>query len=221
MIYIVEDDADIREMESYALKNSGFDVREFANAAALFDACETELPSLILLDIMLPGIDGLTALCRLREDDRTSLIPIMMVTAKTTEIDRVRGLDSGADDYLIKPFGILELVSRVKALLRRVAPREPDSLCYGEIELNSTRRTVTAAGKAVELTYKEFELLRYLLKNKGIVVTRENLMDRVWGLDFEGESRTVDAHIKTLRQKLGDGGQAIKTIRNVGYKIGD
>ena len=220
MIYIIEDDVDIREMESYALKNSGFEVVEFANSDDLFAACQKQLPSLILLDIMLPGEDGLTILKRLREQEETHYIPVMMVTAKTSELDKVRGLDMGADDYLTKPFGIMELVSRVKALLRRAAPREEtDVIIYSGIALDSAKHTVMAKGAPVELTYKEFELLKYLLINKGIVLTREKIMDKVCGFDFEGESRTVDMHIKTLRQKLGECGKSIKTIRNVGYKL--
>lgn len=222
MIYIVEDDTDIREMESYALKNSGFDVREFAEGRAFLAAVNKRLPELVVLDIMLPGEDGLSLLRALRADEKTKEIPIMMVTAKTTELDKVKGLDMGADDYLTKPFGIMELVSRVKALLRRATPRDDlEVLLHGEIVLDVTRHEITVSGVPVELTYKEFELLKYLMANKDIVLTRERIMDKIWGIDFEGESRTVDMHIKTLRQKLGDQGRAVKTVRNVGYKLGD
>lgn len=222
MIYIIEDDIDIREMESYALKNSGFEVAEFADSETFFAACEQRLPLLVLLDIMLPEEDGLSILKRLRQQEKTCYIPVMMVTAKSSELDKVRGLDMGADDYLTKPFGIMELVSRVKALLRRALPREEaEVIIYKDIHLDSSKHTVTAQNQPVELTYKEFELLKYLLSNKEIVLSREKIMDKVWGFDFGGESRTVDMHIKTLRQKLGESGKAIKTIRNVGYKLGE
>lgn len=220
-IYITEDDADIREMESYALRNSGFEVAEFSCGKELFSALEEELPSLILLDIMLPGEDGLKILQRLKLSDRTAAVPVMMITAKTTEMDKVRGLDAGADDYMAKPFGIMEFVSRVKALLRRTTPAKSagEVLQAGKIVLDDRAHIVTADGMTCELTYKEYELLKLLLESRGMVFTREKIMDRVWGFDYEGESRTVDMHIKTLRQKLGDAGQAIKTVRGVGYKI--
>lgn len=220
-IYITEDDADIREMESYALRNSGFTVTELSCGRELFAALDQELPDLILLDIMLPGEDGLKILARLKADSRTAHIPIMMITAKTTEMDKVRGLDAGADDYLAKPFGIMEFVSRVKALLRRTTPAKAadDTLRAGSIVLDDRAHTVTADGVKCELTYKEYELLKLLMQSRGMVFTREKIMDRVWGFDYEGESRTVDMHIKTLRQKLGEAGQAIKTVRGVGYKI--
>ncbi len=227
MIFIVEDDENIREMESYALKNSGYDVRGFADGVALFAALEEELPRLILLDIMLPGEDGLALLRKLRSDDRTRKIPIMMVTAKTTELDKVRGLDMGADDYLAKPFGIMELVSRVKALLRRTESAEKTEPAkrsvyeYCGIIMDDSSRRVTSCGEDVDLTYKEYELLKYLLLNINIVMSRDRLLSEVWGYDYEGESRTVDMHIKTLRQKLGALGGAIKTVRSVGYKLGD
>jgi two-component system alkaline phosphatase synthesis response regulator PhoP len=222
MIYIVEDDREIREMIGYALKNSGFEVAGLADGNQLDAAVEVQVPEMILLDIMLPEEDGLAVLRRLREDERTKDVPIMMVTAKTTELDKVKGLDMGADDYLTKPFGIMELVSRVKALLRRSAPRDDEEIIvYAGIMLDVRRHLVSADGRQLELTYKEYELLKYLLKNSGIVLSREKIMDKVWGYDFEGESRTVDMHIKTLRQKLGQNGAHIKTIRNVGYKLGD
>lgn len=219
MIYIVEDDANIRQMESYALKNSGFAVVELANAAAFWAECAKQLPELLILDIMLPGEDGLSILQKLRADNRTRDIPVIMVTAKSGELDAVRGLDEGADDYIAKPFGIIEFVSRVKAALRRVKKPETARLVAGDILLDDERRLVFAGGSLCSLTFKEYELLKLLLQNSGIVLTRERIMDKVWGVDFEGESRTVDMHIKTLRQKLGQSGALIKTVRNVGYKI--
>lgn len=221
-IMLVEDNADIREMESYALRNSGYEVVACADGAELTEALRQTIPALVLLDIMLPGEDGLAILRRLRADERTRRLPIMMVTAKTTEMDKVRGLDMGADDYLVKPFGIMELVSRVKALLRRTGETAlTEALAFGGIRMDNSRHAVTAAGRPVELTFKEYELLKYLLANRGIVLSREKLMDKVWGFDYEGESRTVDMHIKTLRQKLGECGRLIRTVRNVGYKLGD
>ncbi len=227
MIFIVEDDENIREMEGYALKNSGYDVMGFADGSSMMKSLETVLPKLVLLDIMLPGDDGLTILRSLREDERTKKVPIMMVTAKTTELDKVRGLDMGADDYLAKPFGIMELVSRVKALLRRsgadVEKASGDRVFYefGAIKMDDSSRRVTSAGVETDLTYKEYELLKFLLVNRNIVMSRDRILSEVWGFDYEGESRTVDMHIKTLRQKLGEAGSAIKTVRSVGYKIGD
>lgn len=224
MIYIVEDDENIREMESYALKNSGYEVRGLCCGEELSAAIGEALPELIILDIMLPGEDGLTLLRRLREDEATRRVPVMMVTAKTTELDKVRGLDMGADDYLSKPFGIMEMVSRVKALLRRVsadAPRSGSVLEYGGIRLEDSSRRVTVNGSPVELTYKEYELLKFFLTNPDVVMPRDRILSEVWGFDYEGESRTVDMHIKTLRQKLGGAGSAIKTIRSVGYKLGE
>ncbi len=222
MIYIVEDDANIREIEGYALKNSGFDVECFELGTELYRALEKEIPQAILLDIMLPNEDGLTILSTLRKDKRTKNIPIMMVTAKTSEMDKVKGLDLGADDYITKPFGIMELVSRVKALLRRAGTIEVNSnLQFNSVMMNVEKHMVTVNEELCELTYKEFELLRYLLENQSIVLSRDRIMERVWGFDYEGETRTVDMHIKTLRQKLGESGDIIKTVRNVGYKIGD
>ena len=220
MIYIIDDDTDIREMESYALRNSGFDILALSDGSGLAEALTRETPDLILLDIMLPGEDGLSILRRLRASERTKRIPIIMVTAKTTEIDKVRGLDMGADDYITKPFGIMELVSRVKALLRRAAPEENDGIiACGTIVMNDSKRRVQAGETVVELTYKEYELLRHMLINRGVVLTREKLLGAVWGYDYIGETRTVDMHIKTLRQKLGDSGAQIVTVRNVGYKL--
>ncbi|WP_352168881.1 response regulator transcription factor [Proteiniborus sp. MB09-C3] len=222
MIYIVEDDKNIRELESYALQSSGYIVKSFENSSDFYNACKELLPDLVLLDIMLPDEDGISILRNLRNQERTKNIPIIMVTAKTTELDKVKGLDAGADDYISKPFGVMELISRVKALLRRA--RQSDNirvLSFGDIILDDERHRVTVKGKDCELTFKEFELLKYLLHNQGIVLSRDRIMEQVWGFEFEGESRTVDMHIKTLRQKLGIGGKAIKTVRNVGYKIGD
>lgn len=221
LIYTVEDDSSIREIQQYALQNSGFDVQGFSCGRELRQALETKIPSLILLDIMLPGEDGLKILLGLRQDSATAHIPIIMVTAKSTELDKVKGLDLGADDYMTKPFGIMELISRVKALLRRTENlAEPSVLTNGPIAMDTEKRSVTVGGKPCELTFKEFELLRMLLINQGIVLSRDIIMEQIWGFDYEGESRTVDMHIKTLRQKLGEGGLAIQTVRNVGYVLG-
>lgn len=225
MIFIVEDDENIREMETYALKNSEYEVYGFADGASMFKALEDKLPKLILLDIMLPGDDGLAILRKIRENERTKRVPIMMVTAKTTELDKVRGLDMGADDYLAKPFGIMELVSRVKALLRRTANIEAskadgNELSVGGISIDDSSRSVTANGTEIDLTYKEYELLKFLMINANVVMSRDKILSEVWGFEYEGESRTVDMHIKTIRQKLGDLGTLIKTVRSVGYKIG-
>ena len=219
LVYIVEDDTDIREMETYALKSAGLSVDAFANSEAFFEMLSERLPDLVILDIMLPGEDGLSVLKKLREGHTTHAIPIMMVTAKTSEADRVKGLDSGADDYLIKSFGIMELVSRCKALLRR-SNRLMTVLAYETIEMDDERHRVTADGQDVELTFKEYSLLKYLLENCGTTVTRERLMEAVWGFAFTGETRTVDMHIKTLRKKLGRSGALILTVRNVGYQLG-
>lgn len=220
LIYIVEDDVNIREIQRYALKNSGFQVQEFECGRELQQALEHQVPSLILLDIMLPNEDGLDILAGLRNNRVTEKVPIIMVTAKSSELDKVKGLDLGADDYMTKPFGIMELISRVKALLRRTEGlSESAVISNGEIVVDTDRRRVTVAGKPCELTFKEFELLKMLLLNAGIVLSRDKIMDQVWGFDYEGESRTVDMHIKTLRQKLGSGGSSIKTVRNVGYKM--
>lgn len=218
MIYIVEDDSNIRQMESYALKNSGFAIKEFECAADFWAECEKELPELVILDIMLPGEDGYAVLRKLRQNSRTGDIPVIMVTAKSSELDAVRGLDEGADDYIVKPFGIIEFVARVKVVLRRLA-KPAATLSFGDVVLDDDKRLVYERGRECSLTFKEYELLKLLLQNCGIVLSRERIMDRVWGIDFEGESRTVDMHIKTLRQKLGESAAIIKTVRNVGYKI--
>lgn len=222
MIYIVEDDNDIREMESYAIKNSGFDVQAFSNGKDFFAALDVQHPNLVMLDIMLPGEDGLAILQKLRSKETTRGIPVIMVTAKTSEIDKVKGLDMGADDYITKPFGVMELVSRVKALLRRCENnQEEKTLTYKDIVIDDHKHKVTVGGETCVLTYKEYELLKYLVTNKDIALSREKLLGKVWGYDFEGESRTVDMHIKTLRQKLGEAGNYIVTVRHVGYKIGE
>lgn len=220
LIDIVEDDVNIREIQRYALKNSGFEVAEFQCGKELYQAMEQRMPDLILLDIMLPNEDGLDILTALRKNPVTRSIPIIMVTAKTTELDKVKGLDLGADDYMTKPFGVMELISRVKALLRRAGgEKEAAVLSNGQIVMDTEKRTVMVENRSCELTYKEFELLKMLLLNRGIVLSRDKIMNQVWGFDYEGESRTVDMHIRTLRQKLGEAGSAIKTVRNVGYSM--
>lgn len=219
-IYIVEDDKNIREIEMFALKNSGYVVEEFENAKSFFSRSAEKVPDLVLLDIMLPDMDGLEIVKKLRSRPDTVRVPIILVTAKTTELDKVKGLDIGADDYLTKPFGVMELISRVKALLRRSRALQDDKqLVLGDITLDSERREVHVGGELCELTFKEFELLKLLMVNAGIVLHRDTIMSDVWGTDYEGESRTLDMHIKTLRQKLGEAGNMIKTVRNVGYKM--
>ena len=221
-IYLVEDDADIREMERYALQNSGFTVREFGDGAEFLTALDRDMPDLVLLDIMLPGLDGLSVLQKLRCADRTQHVPVILVTAKTTELDKVKGLNMGADDYLSKPFGIMELISRVKALLRRSAyVEEKKFLTLGNVFMDDEKHAVYVSDQVCELTYKEYELLKLLMSNAGIVTARDTIMERIWGIDFEGESRTLDMHIKTLRKKLGEAGSMIKTVRNVGYIMSD
>lgn len=217
-IYVVEDDSNIREIELFALKNCGYETEGFECAADFFEGMKKKRPSLVLLDIMLPDKDGIAVLEKLRSAPDTKRLPVIMVTAKTTEIDKVRGLDSGADDYITKPFGVMELISRVKSLLRRTEPDVQEStLTLSDIVLDTAGRSCKVAGKPVELTYKEFELLALLIRNAGIVLTRDALMEKIWGIDFLGESRTLDAHINTLRKKLGNAGNHIQTVRNVGY----
>ena len=219
-IYIVEDDVNIREIERYALKNSGYEVEEFDCGAEMFRRIEQKVPALLLLDIMLPNEDGLDILTKLRSDKNTEKLPVIMVTAKTSELDKVKGLDLGADDYISKPFGVMELISRVKALLRRTSSVQEDKkIAYKDIEIDNDKHAVYTNGEICELTFKEFELLRYMMLNEGIVLSRDKIMDQVWGFEYEGESRTVDMHIKTLRHKLGEAGALIKTVRNVGYMI--
>ena len=220
VIYIVEDDKNISEIESYALKNSGYQVDSFENAKTFWSRCQERKPDLVLLDVMLPDSDGIEVLKKIRRNPDLKRVPVIMVTAKSSDIDKVKGLDNGADDYITKPFGIMELISRVKALLRRMNQDEEEKqLEFQNIVLDCEKRQVMLDGQLCELTYKEFELLKLFLQNAGIVMTRENIMEKVWGIDFEGESRTLDMHIKTLRQKLGDAGKHIKTVRNVGYRI--
>lgn len=218
-IYVVEDDKNIREIEAFALKNVGYQVDDFECAADFYTGLAEKKPDLVLLDVMLPDEDGLEIVKKLRSKLDTKQIPIIMVTAKTTELDKVKGLDIGADDYMTKPFGVMELISRVKALLRRSSAKDSEEkvLTLGGVSLDRERHAVSVDGQICELTYKEYELLNLLMTNAGIVTTREVILDRVWGTDFEGESRTLDMHIKTLRQKLKNAGSMIKTVRNVGY----
>lgn len=220
-IYIVEDDNDILEIETFALKNSNYEVKGFTNAKDFYAAVEDKVPSLAVLDVMLPDEDGLQIVQKLRHNPMAAHIPIIMVTARTTEIDKVKGLDMGADDYLTKPFGVMELIARVRALLRRSSEgrEEKKILSLDELSMDDEKHAVYVNDKTCELTFKEYELLKMFLDNVGIVLTRENIMNRIWGTDYSGETRTVDMHIKTLRQKLGDTGNRIKTIRNVGYML--
>lgn len=219
LIYIVEDDESIREIESIALKNSNYIVSAFENAKEFYKKLDELVPDLILLDVMLPDESGYDIVRKLRKRPATQDIPIIMVTAKTTEMDMIKGFDGGADDYIKKPFSIMELITRVKALLRRTAKEEPKLLKLDDLVIDHERHVVTVNNEPVDLTYKEYELLRLLMGSQGIVMTREVIMRNVWDTDFEGETRTVDMHIKTLRHKLGDYGSRIKTIRNVGYVI--
>lgn len=220
-VYCVEDDESIRELIVYALESSGYEAEGFESGEEFFSIVNDSIPHLILLDIMLPGDNGLEILQKLRSAPKLKDIPVIMLTAKTTEYDKVKGLDMGADDYISKPFGVMELISRVKAVLRRtnLSPTFND-LSFEDISVDYEKRTVTVDEKKINLTYKEFELLYYLLENQDIVLRREMLMNRVWGFDFEGETRTVDVHIATLRQKLGKKGELIRTVRNVGYTLG-
>lgn len=219
VIYIVEDDENISEIEAIALQNSGYKTDQFTTIREFFLALEKRLPDLILLDIMLPDGDGNKVVSRLREKEETKKIPVIMVTAKTSDADLAKGLNTGADDYIKKPFSVIELVSRVGALLRRTGEKKDDDLVIGKISLNESKRKVFISGEEAELTYKEFELLKYLMANPGTVLSRERIMSTVWDTDFEGESRTLDMHINTIRKKLKGEGGRIKTIRNVGYSI--
>ncbi len=220
MIFCVEDDSSIRELMQYTLQTAGYETQGFSCAEELYDALRQTMPELILLDIMLPGEDGISVLKNLRENNTTSAIPIIMATAKGSEYDKVLGLDSGADDYLTKPFGMMELISRVKAVLRRTAPKDPEpELRLGGISMDTNAHMVTVYGDPVYLTLKEYELLKTFLRYPGFVFTREQLLKSVWGADFAGETRTVDVHIGTLRTKLGACGDTIRTIRGVGYKM--
>lgn len=221
MIFCVEDDKGIRDLMLYTLSASGFEAQGFAEAGAFWEALKSKTPQLVLLDIMLPGEDGISILKKLRAHRATADIPVIMATAKGTEYDKVFGLDLGADDYLAKPFGMMEMVSRVKAVLRRATPGEhPEILRVGELELNQAEHAVSVAGNNVILTLKEFDLLQLFMENPGLVFSREKLMSRIWGDEFLGESRTVDVHIGTLRTKLGSCGEYIETVRGVGYRMG-
>lgn len=219
LIYIVEDDSSIREIETIALKNSNYMVCAFEKAKDFYKKLDEITPDLVLLDIMLPDENGYDILKKLRNNPTTKRLPIIMVTAKTTEMDMIRGLDEGADDYIKKPFSIMELITRVKALLRRTETSEPKVLQLGNIMIDHERHLVFVDERQLELTFKEYELLRYLMTNPSVVLSREAIMRQVWGVEFEGESRTVDMHIKTLRQRVGEAGSRIRTVRNVGYVI--
>lgn len=217
LIYIVEDDESIKEIEEIALKNSGHEVLGFTSATQFYKKLETLLPDLILLDVMLPDENGYEIVKKLRQRKRTKQLPIIMVTAKTTEMDMIKGLDGGADDYIRKPFSVMELITRVKALLRRTQKNENGIIDLGDIQIDDVRHEVRVDGKQLELTFKEYGLLRYLAVNRGAVISREQIMQYVWETEFEGETRTVDMHVKTLRKKLGEKGERIITVRNVGY----
>ena len=219
MIYCVEDDNAIRDLMLYTLGASGFQAKGFPDSTGFWQAMTEEKPELILLDIMLPGEDGITVLKRLRAASATANIPIIMATAKGSEFDKVIGLDTGADDYLVKPFGMMEMVARIKAVMRRTAPKTDQVLTCGNIALDEVRHIVTVDGKQVVLTLKEYELLKLLMENAGQVFTRDILLSRIWGQDYLGETRTVDVHIGTLRTKLAKGGEKIETVRGVGYKM--
>ena len=228
MIFCVEDDDNIRELVIYTLETTGLEARGFADGTAFMEALAFDTPELVLLDIMLPGEDGLEILKKLKNSSKTKDIPVIMVTAKGSEYDKVVGLDSGADDYVTKPFGMMELISRIKAVLRRSGKQQDKTkLSVGEICLDTKKHEVKVDGESVvldgnpvTLTYKEFELLCYLMENEGIVLSRDRLLSKIWGYDFDGETRTVDVHIRTLRQKLGEQGSLVKTVRGVGYRIG-
>ncbi len=219
LIYIVEDDDSIREIEEFALSNAGHKVLGFSTAKDFYKKLTEVIPDLCLLDVMLPDESGNEIVKKLRGNVETKKLPVIMVTAKTTELDLVKGIEDGADDYIKKPFSVMELISRVKAILRRTKEEKAHELNLDNLLINNDKHVVTIEGKAVDLTYKEYELLSLLVLNKGIVLKRETIMDHVWGTDYEGESRTIDMHVKTLRQKLGDYGTRIKTVRNVGYMI--
>lgn len=222
MIYFVEDDSNIRELVVYTLNSTGFDATGFSKPSDFWDAISKELPNLVLLDIMLPEEDGLSILQKLRSNPDTSDVPVIILTAKADEYDKVRGFDLGADDYVPKPFGMMELVARVKAVLRRVEhDSAPSDYTIGSLYVCPKKHIIKVNGENVVLTLKEFDMLCYLLENKGIVLSRDQILNKVWGYSFDGESRTVDVHIRTLRQKLGDAGDTISTVRGIGYKIGD
>ena len=223
MIYYVEDEKNIRELVEYALLANGFEIRCFADGVSFWQGLRGEKnPELILLDIMLPGENGMEILHRLKENASTKDIPVIMVTAKGSEYDKVLGLDSGADDYIAKPFGMMELVSRVKAVLRRTQKEEVDTdLSYQDIRICNASHKVFVRDEEVELTKKEYNLLSYLIRNQGVVLTRDQLLNSIWGYDFDGETRTVDVHVRSLRQKLGNAGDCVTTVRGIGYRIGE
>ena len=218
MIYCVEDDPSIRELMLYTLRASGFEAAGFGDGTGLFQALREHTPRLIILDVMLPGMDGIQILKQLRSGTTIASIPVIMATAKGTEYDKVLGLDSGADDYLVKPFGMMEMVSRIRAVLRRTAPKQ-DNLTMGPLTMNPAEHTVRINGSRIELTLKEYELLRLFLSSPGQVFSRDQLLEHIWGAEFYGETRTVDVHIGTLRTKLGDCGNYIRTVRGVGYRM--
>lgn len=221
MIWCVEDDASIRDIEVYALQSTGFEAKGFEDGQVFWDALQKEAPELVVLDVMLPGLDGIELLRRMKSSSAFSAIPVVMATAKGAEYDKIQGLDLGADYYLVKPFGVMELVSCVKAVLRRCRRDDAEraGLSAGGVSLDADAHTVTAGGQRITLTYKEFELLRLFMAHPGTAFTREQLMERVWGTDYCGETRTVDMHIRTLRQKLGEYGEMIETVRGVGYRL--
>lgn len=222
MIYCVEDDSNIRELVVYTLETTGYKARGFEDGKAFLEALALETPELVLMDIMLPGEDGMALLKRLKASAKTQDIPVIMMTAKGSEYDKVLGLDSGADDYVTKPFGMMELISRIKAVLRRTeknAMKIEDKIVLNGLTIDVKKHEVTVEGEPVSLTLKEFELLKRMMKNLGIVLTRDQLLEDIWGYDFDGETRTVDVHVRTLRQKLGKAGELIETVRGVGYKM--
>ena len=220
MIFCVEDDESIQSLELYALRSAGFEARGFPDGQGFFQALRTQRPELVILDVMLPGESGVELLRRLRVSEETVDIPVIMATAKGAEYDKIQSLDLGADDYLVKPFGMMEMVSRVKAVLRRCGPRQNrEILAAGGLVVDLVEHTVTAGDERIALTYKEFELLRLFLSSPGVAFTREKLLSIVWGMEYTGETRTVDMHIRTLRQKLGRYGSMIETVRNVGYRL--
>lgn len=220
MIWCVDDDNTIREIEVYTLEQTGFTARGFADGVSMLEALKTEIPELIILDIMMPELDGIEVLKKLRSESSYKDIPVIMATAKGTEMDKIGGLNSGADDYLVKPFGVMEMVARVNAVLRRTTKVVPtDDITVGAITLKEKEHKVIIEGKKIELTFKEFEMLKLFMENSGLVFSRDRLMSEIWGMDYIGETRTVDMHIKTLRQKLGNAGGQIKTVIGVGYRL--
>ena len=222
MIWCVDDDNTIRDIEVYTLVKTGFEAKGFADGISMLEALKTEKPELIVLDIMLPGKDGVDVLKEIRNNPETCKIPVIMATAKGTEMDKIQGLDTGADDYLVKPFGMMEMISRIKAVLRRCEPDETEKeLIVGEIILNDQKHLVTVKDEKVTLTFKEFEMLKLFMSHPGVVYSRDKLLSEIWGSEYFGESRTVDMHIKTLRQKLGEAGKHIETVIGVGYRLED